>query len=85
MFNELREFDTLKNNWSVLCPDLKRWETERPKDPDARTAHSLVAYRSNVVLFGGGGAFIPSIKLRMGYNDLWMFDTQGPLKHWERV
>lgn len=54
-------------------------------EPDARTSHSLVAYRESVVLFGGAGEFVKSCSLRKGFNDLWIFDTKKSNKEWRRV
>jgi hypothetical protein len=54
-------------------------------EPDARTSHSLVAYRESVVLFGGAGEFVKSCSLRKGFNDLWIFNTKKSNKEWRRV
>ena len=32
-------------------------------------------YGSKLVLFGGGGAYMPNLHMMPSYNDIWMFDT----------
>lgn len=34
------------------------------------------------MLFGGAGEFISSVGLRIGFNDLWTFDTESPNRSW---
>lgn len=40
----------------------------------------MIRYKSYLVLFGGGGAYIPSIKSRQCYCDIRYFDTID--KYW---
>jgi hypothetical protein len=42
--------------------------------PDARSAHTFLAYEHYLVVFGGAGPFLRSIKMRMSYNDVFIFD-----------
>jgi hypothetical protein len=58
MFKDLREFNHSLSHWTVRAPDYSKDQMERASEPDARTAHSLVAYWDKVVLFGGAGEFI---------------------------
>lgn len=87
MFNELRSFNTSKSHWTLLSPDYSTPIATRGTTPPPRSAHSLCAYRDKVVLFGGSGAFIREIGLRMSFNDLWIWDTKCTDKNkgWKQI
>ncbi len=42
--------------------------------PRARFAHSMVTYKNRLYIFGGAGPYIRQIKMRLGLNDLWIYD-----------
>ena len=65
------------NNWTLLNPDPKATK------PSPRTGHTLTSYRNLIVLYGGAGEFLSSIGLRVGFNDLWVFDTESKEKLWK--
>ena len=43
----------------------------------------MIAYGDKLLLFGGSGPYIPSVKMRASYNDLWSFDTKTDL--WTQI
>lgn len=47
--------------------------------PHARYSHTMLAYDHKLVVFGGAGAYIPAIKMRLSFNDVHIFDTQSEL------
>ena len=34
----------------------------------------MVRYKNLLIIFGGAGPYIPSIKMRLSYNDIHIFD-----------
>lgn len=74
-FNQLRVFNSNKQTWRCLSPDYLQHPSLRDPDPKPRTAHSLCAYRDQVVVFGGSGAFMEDIRMRESFNDLWLWCT----------
>ena len=42
MFNDLREFDTIYKKWVIRCPDYNTEKAYRPKEPEPRSAHTMV-------------------------------------------
>jgi hypothetical protein len=85
MFNDLRCFNSQKKVWTLLSPDYSLPPNKRAIVPPARTSHSLCAYRDSIALFGGSGAFIQEIGLRMSFNDLWIWDSKSPIKRWVKI
>ena len=43
--------------------------------PGPRYSSVMARYDSRLILFGGGGSYIPSIKTRQCFNDVRQFDT----------
>jgi len=35
----------------------------------------MEAYNKRLYVFGGAGSYVNQIKMRLGYNDLYVFDT----------
>ena len=85
MFNDLRCFNSQKKVWTLLSPDYSLPPNKRGSVPPARTSHSLCAYRDSIALFGGSGAFIQEIGLRMSFNDLWIWDSKATSKRWVKI
>jgi len=47
------------------------------KIPQARTNHSMcLLEKDKIVIFGGAGPYMPSVELRISYNDVQIYDTQ---------
>jgi len=36
----------------------------------------MVEYNKKLYVFGGAGPYIKQIKMRLGYNDVWLYDTR---------
>lgn len=36
----------------------------------------MITYQNKLVVFGGAGSYIQSIKMRLNYNDIQVFDTK---------
>ena len=73
IYNDTRAFDVDTKTWRVV-----KYETGS-RVPDKRQNHTLVAYDDRLILFGGSGPYMASVKMRASYNDVWTFDT----KKWE--
>ena len=43
----------------------------------------MVAYKDQLVLFGGSGPYMPSVKMRASFNDLWVFKTKE--RRWQKI
>lgn len=48
--------------------------------PQARFAHTFIAFDDKLVLFGGAGPYLKSINMRTSFNDVCIFDTK--LEKW---
>merc|ERR1712176_501155 len=68
-FSDLKVFDLTLSKWSEVDPSRMRYV------PDARVSHSMTSYKSNLILFGGAGAYMPNLHMMPSFNDLWQFDT----------
>lgn len=74
------ECRTLLNDIRVLSPETLKWEApilskDGDPPPEPRSGHSTVSYRNSLIVFGGGGAYNPVLKLRKCYNRLHLYDT----------
>ena len=74
------ESRTLFNDVMILSPEQWRWEappcsSNSDPPPEPRSGHSTVQFKNCLVVFGGGGAFNPTLKLRKCYNRVHVFDT----------
>ncbi len=65
LFADLRIFDLQQQRWRLL----------KQGSPHARFAHTMVCYGRKLYVFGGAGPYIASIKMRLSFNDLQVFDT----------
>lgn len=68
IFNDMRVLDTQKMKWKLIAA--------MNGEPAARFSHSMVAYKNKLYIFGGAGAYVSSIKMRLSFNDLLIFDTK---------
>lgn len=71
----MRVFDLTQNRWRVLSSG-----STQKRGIHARFAHSMNLYDNGnggkwLVIFGGAGSYIQSIKMRLSFNDLHVFDT----------
>ena len=77
IYNDTRAFDVDTKTWTVI-----NYEPGR-RVPDKRQNHTMVAHDDQLILFGGSGPYMPSVKMRASYNDLWSFDTRSRL--WTQI
>ena len=70
IYNDTRAFDVDTKTWRVV-----EYEPGR-RVPDKRQNHTMIPYDDRLILFGGSGPYMPSVKMRVSYNDLWAFDTK---------
>lgn len=68
IYNDMRVLDLNKLRWRLISLPYNK--------PSERFNHSMIAYKNKLVLFGGAGSYIQSIKMRLNYNDIQVFDTQ---------
>lgn len=70
IYNDTRFYDLDSNTWGTVEP--------KPdfKVPEPRQNHTMVSYKDQLILFGGAGPYIPSVKMRASFNDLWTFKTK---------
>ena len=67
-FNNLKRFNIKQGRWSDV-------EMKTLAKPYPRNCHTVVKYESKLVLFGGGGAYMPKLRMTPSYNDIWIFET----------
>lgn len=44
--------------------------------PHARFSHTMILNDKKLYIFGGAGPYISSIKMRLSFNDIHIFDTE---------
>lgn len=74
------ESRSLFNDIMILNPETWKWESASLSPasdpvPEARSGHSTVNYKNSLIVFGGGGAFNPMLKIRKCFNRVHVFDT----------
>ena len=69
-YNDMKVFDLTTNKWREVDTSAMR------VIPDPRVSHTMVNYNNSLVLFGGGGRYMPNLKMMPSYNDIWKFDTE---------
>lgn len=67
LFGDMRAYDIHSGQWSII-PNSKL-------SPHARYSHTMLKYDRMLVLFGGAGAYLQTIKMRLSFNDVHIFDT----------
>ena len=68
LFSDVRIYDIHQKKWKLI--NLAQ------RGPHARFAHSMILYGRKLVIFGGAGPYISSIKMRLSFNDVQIFDTE---------
>jgi len=84
------ESRSLFNDIKILNPETWKWESaalSAASDPvpEPRSGHSTVNYKNSLVVFGGGGAFNPMLKIRKCFNRVHVFDTSKGICSFEYV
>lgn len=74
-FGDMKIFDIDSRIWSIV-------PSQQKKEPDARLYHTMMPYNSKFILFGGGSEYMPNLKMRTSFNDIWLFCTWR--HEWER-
>ena len=69
IYNDTRAYDQGTKTWKLI-----QYEPGQ-RVPDKRQNHTMIAYDNKLILFGGSGPYMPSVKMRASYNDLWSFNT----------
>ena len=70
-------YDLNIGQWSqvdVYVPEIDPSKGFRSLVPEPRFYHSMDLYYNRLVMFGGGGEYMKSVKGRKTYNDIWFFD-----------
>eukprot|EP00347_Sterkiella_histriomuscorum_P022130 403331578 len=67
LFRDVRVFDIQTQRWRLIMPN-------KGNMPHARFAHSMCQYDNKIYIFGGAGPYISSIKMRLSFNDVQVFD-----------
>ena len=68
-YNDLKCFNINTSKWREVQPKTSR------AIPDPRVSHTMVNFQNKMVLFGGGGAYMPNLHMMPSFNDIWCFDT----------
>ena len=70
IFSDLRLLDQTEQKWKVIEPAQLRQEK-----PSARFNHTMMNYNNRyLIMFGGAGTYLKSVKMRLCLNDLFLFD-----------
>ena len=76
LYNDIRTVNVTTQKWEMI-------QTPYNTSPEPRFAHTMIAYDKKLVVFGGAGNYMQSIKMRVSFNDLYIFDTRR--EEWIRV
>lgn len=84
------ESRSLFNDIMILNPETWKWESApvspaSDPSPEPRSGHSTVNYKNSLVVFGGGGAFNPMLKIRKCFNRVHIYDTSKCLGSFQHV
>ena len=66
-YNDLKIFDIFSSKWREVETSTMR------VIPEPRVSHTMVNYHNSLILFGGGGAYMPNLHMMPSFNDIWMF------------
>ena len=77
IYNDTRYYEIDNNVWGTVQPGPDS------KIPEKRQNHTMVSYKDQLLLFGGSGPYMPSVKMRASFNDLWVFKTKD--HRWQKV
>lgn len=68
LYSDIRVLDKQTNAWRMIdCKGTK---------PEPRFAHTMCQYDDKLVLFGGAGPYMSSVKMRLSFNDMYHFNTR---------
>lgn len=76
-YDDLKIFDIFSSKWREVETSTMR------VIPEPRVSHTMVNYNTSLILFGGGGAYIPKLHMMPSFNDIWMFETER--MHWSKL
>lgn len=79
IYTDFKYLDMCTNKWEVIEPGQPLHEM-----PHARFSHSLNQYKDQyLVMFGGAGTYLKSIKMRLCMNDVQIYDISNNL--WTKI
>lgn len=70
LFGDMRVYELNTGQWRIIVP-------QHQKAPEARFCHTMLQYGRKLIVFGGAGSYLQSIKMRLSYNDVSIFDTDN--------
>ena len=68
LFGDFRTYDLNSCHWSL--------QNEQMYSPQPRYSHTMIPYDKKLIVFGGAGGYLTAIKMRMGFNDVNIYDTE---------
>jgi len=71
LFGDFRVYDSNNCQWKLMPQQIY--------SPSPRYSHTMIPYDKKLVIFGGAGGYLTAIKMRMGFNDVNIFDTETEL------
>eukprot|EP00347_Sterkiella_histriomuscorum_P014797 403359488 len=69
LFGHMRTYDTQTGKWKLV--------DQNQEIPRFRYYQTMCHYNKKLYMFGGAGPYVNQIKMRLGLNDLHIFDTQS--------
>lgn len=66
IFSDIRVLDFSQRKWKLFQLEQK---------PHERLAHTMVAHEGKLFVFGGAGQYLSTVKTRLSFNDVNIFDT----------
>eukprot|EP00347_Sterkiella_histriomuscorum_P019403 403341758 len=79
-FNDSRRLDDMDDRFYAKL--FENTGEEGINFPKKRYGHSLSLWQRQLVVFGGGGAYNQQAKMRLTYNDVFIFDIDK--QHWKQ-
>ena len=70
LYNDMRCYDSSDNRWR----DIKYENEDKHYIPGHRFGHSMDLYKNKIIVHGGAGHYIKTLKSRFTFSDLRMFD-----------
>lgn len=78
IYNDFRILDRSENKWIMIDTKQPRCEL-----PTARFSHTMINYKNQIAIFGGGGTYLKSIQMRLCLGDLYIYDIDK--NRWEEI
>eukprot|EP00347_Sterkiella_histriomuscorum_P009141 403342363 len=72
LYNDMRIYTNHDNKWKLV----QYQNSDKHYVPQSRFGHTLDQYKNMIVLYGGAGHYINSLKCRYTFSDLRMFDLE---------